>query len=88
MRFLLTFIFILVIGTGFSQDTIRYTDMYGNMDIVYFTIPHINYDKIKEKIYYTNGQIDIRVIYIYKEGVLHHREWWQRGERISWTMDN
>lgn len=88
MRFLLTFIFILVIGTGFSQDTIRYTDGYGDMDIVYFTIPHINCGKISQKIYYTDGQIDIRVIYIYKEGVLLRREWWQRGERISWTMDN
>lgn len=88
MRFLLTFIFILILGKCLSQDTVRYTDMYGDMDIVYFTIPHIDLGQIKEKIFYTDGQIDIKVIYVYKEGVLVRREWWQRGERISWTMDN
>ena len=87
MRFLLTFIFILVIGTGFSQDTIRYTDMYGDMDIVYFTIPHINCGRISQKIYYTDGQINIKVVYIYKDGVLLRREWWQRGKRISYTLE-
>ena len=87
MRFLLTFIFILFIGRSFSQDTIRYTDGYGDMDIVYFTIPHINCGRISQKIYYTDGQVDIKVIYIYKDGVLHHREWWQRGKRISWTLE-
>ena len=88
MRFLLTFIFILILGSCLSQDTVQYTDMYGDMDLVYFTIPHINLGQIKEKIFYTDGQIDIKVIYVYKEGVLVRREWWQRGERISWTMDN
>ena len=88
MRFLLTFIFISILGKSLSQDTIRYTDMYGDMDLVYFTIPHIDLGQIKEKIFYTDGQIDIRVVYIYKDGVLVRREWWQRGERISWTMDN
>jgi hypothetical protein len=88
MRFLLTFIFISILGKSLSQDTIRYTDMYGDMDLVYFTIPHINLGQIKEKIFYTDGQIDIRVIFIYKDGVLVRREWWQRGERISYVMDN
>lgn len=88
MRFLLTFIFILILGSCLSQDTVRYTDMYGDMDLVYFTIPHIDLGQIKEKIFYTDGQIDIKVIYVYKEGVLVRREWWQRGKRISWTMDN
>jgi hypothetical protein len=62
--------------------------MYGDMDLVYFTIPHINLGQIKEKIFYTDGQIDIRVVYIYKEGVLIRREWWQSGKRISYVMDN
>jgi len=88
MRFLLTFIFILILGKSLSQDTVRYTDMYGDMDLVYFTIPHINLGQIKEKIFYTDGQIDIRVVYIYKEGVLIRREWWQSGKRISYVMDN
>jgi hypothetical protein len=33
------------------------------------------------------GQIDIRVVYVYKEGVLVRREWWQRGKRISYTLE-
>ena len=62
--------------------------MYGDMDIVYFTIPSIDLGQIKEKIFYTDGHIDIKVIYIYKDCVLVRREWWQSGKRISWTMDN
>ena len=87
MRFLLTFIFILILGKCLSQDTVRYTDMYGDMDIVYFTIPHIDLGQIKEKIFYTDGQIDIKVIYVYRDGVLLRREWWQRGKRISYTLE-
>ena len=78
MRFLSTFIFILAIGTSLSQDTLHYVDM----DVIYVN------GKIVEKICYKNGQIDIRVIYIYKDGVLLRREWWQRGKRISYTIDN
>jgi hypothetical protein len=32
-------------------------------------------------------QIDIKVIYIYKDGMLLRREWWQRGKRISYTLE-
>ena len=78
MRFLSTFIFILILGTSLSQDTLHYVDM----DVIYVN------GKIVEKIFYHNGQIDIRVIYIYKNGVLLRREWWQRGKRISYTIDN
>jgi antitoxin component YwqK of YwqJK toxin-antitoxin module len=78
MRFLSTFIFILILGTSLGQDTLHYVDM----DVIYVN------DKIVEKICYKNGQIDIRVIYIYKDGVLLRREWWQRGKRISYTLEN
>ena len=78
MRFLSTFIFILTIGTSLSQDTIH----YDSMDMVYVN------GVISEKIFYKNNQIDIKVIYIYKDGVLLRREWWQRGKRISYTIDN
>ena len=78
MRFLSTFIFILTIGTSLSQDTIH----YDSMDMVYVN------GVISEKIFYKNNQIDIKVIYIYKDGVLLRREWWQRGKRISYTIDS
>lgn len=78
MRFLFTFIFILNFGICFSQDTLHYIDM----DIIYVN------GLIGQKIFYKDGKIDIRVIYIYKEGVLVRREWWQRGKRISYVMDN
>jgi antitoxin component YwqK of YwqJK toxin-antitoxin module len=52
------------------------------MDMVYVN------GVISEKIFYQNGKIDIKVIYIYKDGVLLRREWWQRGKRISYTIDN
>ena len=78
MRFLSTLIFILILGSCLGQDTLHYVDM----DVIYVN------GKIVEKICYKNGQIDIRVIYIYKEGVLLRREWWQRGKRISYTIDN
>ena len=78
MRFLSTLIFILILGSCLGQDTLHYVDM----DVIYVN------GKIVEKIFYHNGQIDIRVIYIYKEGVLLRREWWQRGKRISYTIDN
>ena len=78
MRFLSTFIFILILGTSLSQDTLHSIDM----DIIYVN------GLIGQKIFYKDGKIDIRVIYIYKEGVLLRREWWQKGKRISYTIDN
>ena len=91
MRFLFTFILTLVIGTCLGQDTI---DTVRNGEVTYL------YKKglIQEKIYYSRreslnkdykgDQIDIKVIYVYREGVLVRREWWQRGKRISYTLEN
>jgi hypothetical protein len=76
MRFLSTLILTLVIGTCLGQDTVH----YDGMDVVYVN------GQISQKIYY--GKIDIKVLYIYKDGVLLRREWWQKGKRISYTIDN
>jgi hypothetical protein len=45
-------------------------------------------DVLIERLHMKGGQIDIKVIYVYKDGVLIRREWWQRGKRISYVMDN
>lgn len=82
MRFLSTFIFILAIGTSLGQpdtiDTVRYGD------VIYL----FKKDVLIERLHMKGDQIDIKVIYIYKDGVLLRREWWQRGKRISYTIDN
>ena len=80
MRFLFTFILTLVISTCLGQDTL---DTVRNGEVIYL------YKKglIQEKIYYKGDQIDIKVIYVYREGVLVRREWWQRGKMISYTLE-
>jgi hypothetical protein len=85
MRFLSTLILTLVISSCLSQDTISNsvdTVRYG--DVIYL----FKKDVLVERLHMKGDQIDIRVIYIYKEGVLLRREWWQRGKRISYTIDN
>jgi len=81
MRFLSTLILTLVISSCLGQDSI---DTVIRGDVVYL------YKKglILERLHMKGDQIDIKVIYVYRDGVLVRREWWQRGERISWTMDN
>jgi hypothetical protein len=81
MRFLLTFILTLVISNCLSQDTLD-TVRYG--DVIYL----FKKDLLVERLHMKGGQIDIKVIYIYKDGMLLRREWWQRGKRISYVMDN
>jgi hypothetical protein len=80
MRFLLTLIFILILGTCLGQDTID-TVRYG--DVIYL----FKKDVLVERLYMKGDQVDIKVIYIYKDGVLLRREWWQRGKRISYTLE-
>ena len=81
MRFLSTLIFTLVIGTCLGQDTI---DTVLRGDVIYL------YKKglILERHYMKGDQVDIKVIYVYRDGVLVRREWWQKGQRISYTIDN
>jgi hypothetical protein len=61
-----------------SVDTVRYGD------VIYL----FKKDVLVERLHMKGGQIDIKVIYVYKDGVLIRREWWQRGKRISYVMDN
>jgi hypothetical protein len=44
-------------------------------------------DVLVERLHMKGDQIDIKVIYVYKDGVLLRREWWQRGKRISYTLE-
>ena len=84
MRFLLTLIFILILGSCLGQDTISNsidTMRYGDVIYLYKS------SQIVERIHMKGGQIDIKVLYIYKDGVLVRREWWQRGKRISYTLE-
>ena len=73
-----------MVACGWTQtlpdtiDTIR----RGTADYIYVK------GRLIETIYYANDKIDIRVIYLYKDGVLVRREWWQNGKRISYTIDN
>ncbi len=81
MRFLSTLILTLVISSCLSQDTI---DTVIRGDVIYL------YKKglILERHYMKGDQVDIKVIYVYRDGVLVRREWWQKGQRISYTIDN
>ncbi len=81
MRFLSTLILTLVISSCLSQDTI---DTVRRGDVIYL------YKKglILERHYMKGDQVDIKVIYVYRDGVLVRREWWQKGKRISYTIDN
>jgi hypothetical protein len=81
MRFLSTLIFTLTFGICLAQDTID-TVRYG--DVIYL----FKKDVLVERYYMKGDKIDIRVIYVYRDGVLVRREWWQRGKRISYTLDN
>jgi antitoxin component YwqK of YwqJK toxin-antitoxin module len=71
----------LVIGTCLGQDTL---DTVRNGEVTYLYKKGV----IQEKIYFKGDQIDIKVIYVYREGVLVRREWWQRGKMISYALDN
>ena len=82
MKFLSTLIFTLVIGTCLGQSDTIDTVRYG--DVIYL----FKKDVLVERLHMKGGQIDIKVIYVYKDGVLIRREWWQRGKRISYVMDN
>jgi hypothetical protein len=81
MRFLSTFIFILTFGICLAQDTI---DTVLRGDAIYLYKRGL----IVERLHMKGDQVDIKVIYVYKDGVLLRREWWQKGKRISYTIDN
>ena len=85
MRFLSTLILTLVISSCLSQDTlVNSVDTVRYGDVIYL----FKKDVLIERLHMKGGQIDIKVIYVYKDGVLIRREWWQRGKRISYTLEN
>jgi hypothetical protein len=80
MRFLSTLIILLITNYCLAQDTID-TVRYG--DVIYL----FKKDVLVERLHMKGGQIDIKVIYVYRDGVLVRREWWQKGKRISYTLE-
>jgi len=90
MRYLFTFIFILVlaspVGSCLSQvlDTLTLDlDSVITADVTYLYSRGV----IQERIYYKGVVVDIRVVYIWREGLLLRREWWRGGKRISSTIE-
>ena len=82
MKFLSTLILTLMIGTCLGQSDTIDTVRYG--DVIYLFKKGV----LVERLHMKGDQIDIKVIYVYREGLLVRREWWQRGKRISYVMDN
>jgi hypothetical protein len=81
MRFLSTLIFTLTFGICLAQDTI---DTVLKGDAIYL------YKKglIVERYYMKGDKIDLRIVYVYRDGVLVRREWWRDGKRTSYTIEN
>ena len=81
MRFLSTLIFICAFGSCRAQTDTIDTIRRGTTDYLYVN------GRLIETIYYKGSQIDIKVIYLYKEGVLVRREWWKSGRIISYVIE-
>jgi hypothetical protein len=81
MRFLSTLILTLTFGICLAQDTI---DTVLRGDAIYL------YKKglIVERYYMKGDKIDLRIVYVYRDGVLVRREWWRDGKRTSYTIEN
>ena len=81
MRFLSTLILTLAFGICLAQDTI---DTVLRGDAIYL------YKKglIVERYYMKGDKIDLRIVYVYRDGVLVRREWWRDGKRTSYTIEN
>jgi antitoxin component YwqK of YwqJK toxin-antitoxin module len=80
MRFLSTLIILLIVNYCLAQDTLD-TVRNGDIALLY------KKGQLQEKWYYVNDQVDIKVIYVYREGVLVRREWWRAGKRLSYTLE-
>jgi len=88
MRYLFTFIFILVlaspVGSCLSQDL----DTLDLDSVITAAVTYLySGGVIQERIYYKGVVVDIRVVYIWREGLLLRREWWRGGKRISSTIE-
>jgi hypothetical protein len=80
MRFLFTLSLLLITNYYLAQDTI---DTVLRGDAIYL------YKKglIIERYYMKGDKIDLRIVYVYRDGVLVRREWWRDGKRTSYTLE-
>ena len=80
MRFLFTLSLLLTTNYYLAQDTI---DTVLRGDAIYL------YKKglIIERYYMKGDKIDLRIVYVYRDGVLVRREWWRDGKRTSYTLE-
>jgi len=81
MRFLSTLILLLITNYCLAQDTI---DTVLRGDVIYL----YKKGQLQERWHYKGDQVDVKVIYIYKDGLLVRREWWKDGKRLSYTIEN
>ena len=80
MRFLSTLIILLITNYCLAQDTL---DTVLRGDVIYL----YKNGQIVERLHMKGDQVDIKVIYVYREGVLVRREWWRAGKRLSYTLE-
>jgi antitoxin component YwqK of YwqJK toxin-antitoxin module len=77
MRFLSTLILLLITNYCLAQDTVL------RGDVIYL----YKSGQIIERLHMKGDQVDIKVIYVYRDGVLVRREWWRAGKRLSYTLE-
>ena len=92
MRYLFTFIFILVLASpvGSCLSQVLDLDSVITADVTYLyssELRELSRGVIQERIYYKGGVVDIRVVYIWRGGLLLRREWWRGGKRLSSTLE-
>ena len=80
MRFLSTLSLLLITNYCLAQDTV---DTVIRGDVIYL----YKSGQIVERLHMKGDQVDIKVIYVYREGVLVRREWWRAGKRLSYTLE-
>jgi antitoxin component YwqK of YwqJK toxin-antitoxin module len=80
MKFLSTLILLLITNYCLAQDTI---DTVLRGDVIYL----YKSGQIIERLHMKGDQVDIKVIYVYRDGVLVRREWWRAGKRLSYTIE-
>ncbi len=79
MKNIIAILFNLMLVVSYSQsDTLHYE----RIDSVYTNAllsEVIHYDMI--------GNIDTKILYIYKDNILLRREWWRKGIKISTVLN-
>lgn len=83
MRFILTISLMLMFAFGFSQSRLDSLDTVTTGDVAY-----VYYGKtLLQRLHYLDSEIDIKVVYIYRDGVLVRREWWRGDKMLSYTIE-